>query len=797
MLKPAHVRAHLKFANGHLDDAEEGWEKVMWHDGHQQGLKVRGRGSTITGDENKTQAKVSKTKLFIVSTTAAPLEDPHSAPFCLSANFPLMYQPLDLINPPSIRPLNTLQHCPVFDQLQYCSLGIQYIRHILAFVFTIEEINLRRDILPNITLGFQAHDSGPSEALTIERALRILSGGRKVVENFSCSKQGKIIAFIGHLLSSPSYALADLLSVYKYVQVSYGASDPVFDDKGRFPQFFRTVPCQRAEYFAIIHLLKHFNWSWVGIVTDEGNMGGSEEMKLEIIRSGYCVEFMVTIQWNNEQNLSNQIHRSTTNSPRNKKNMKNVDPYQYDLKNFRQTYKVYTAVYAIAHALHDMIQYQAQQKKTSDKKDQNHLQLFKMRHYMQRVKFPTESGDVFFDDKGNPPGHFDILNFIVYPNVSLRIETVGSYFEHEPSGEKLRISKGNITWNAHYTQIPKSVCTESCLPGYRKATSQSNQICCYDCVRCSEGEITNTTDMTSCEKCPEDQRSNENMDRCVPKKIEFLSFHDVLGITLTATSVLFFAVAAGVSVIVFIHRHVQIVRANNRVLSYILLASLKLSFLCCLLFIVQPGNVTCLLRQISFGLIFAVALSTILGKTVTVIIVFNATKPGSKMKKLVGTKVAKTIVVSTSLGQVCICAVWLICSPPFPEAVFEMEEIVLQCNEGSALAFYVMVGYIGVLALISFALAYFARTLPNIYNEAQLITFSMLVFCSVWISFIPANLSTKGKHMVVVKIFTILASSAGLLGCIFFPKCYIIMVKSKAMKNKKQVTQSRKIIFTR
>ncbi|CDQ80878.1 unnamed protein product [Oncorhynchus mykiss] len=32
LLKPAHVQAHLKFANDHLDDPEEEWEKVMWSD---------------------------------------------------------------------------------------------------------------------------------------------------------------------------------------------------------------------------------------------------------------------------------------------------------------------------------------------------------------------------------------------------------------------------------------------------------------------------------------------------------------------------------------------------------------------------------------------------------------------------------------------------------------------------------------------------------------------------------------------------------------------------------------------
>ena len=32
LLKPAHIQAHLKFGNDHLDDPEETWEKVMWSD---------------------------------------------------------------------------------------------------------------------------------------------------------------------------------------------------------------------------------------------------------------------------------------------------------------------------------------------------------------------------------------------------------------------------------------------------------------------------------------------------------------------------------------------------------------------------------------------------------------------------------------------------------------------------------------------------------------------------------------------------------------------------------------------
>ncbi|XP_069816566.1 extracellular calcium-sensing receptor-like [Dendropsophus ebraccatus] len=767
-----------------------------------------------------------------------------------------------------------------------------------AMMFATEEINKDPNILPNVTLGFQAYDSCDALHLDIGSSLQVLTGTHSAIPNYRCTSKIPLTAVIGPAISTHSILLAHILGLYRYPQISHYSTSHLLSDRKKFPSFFRTVPSDAFQSQGLAKLVLHFGWTWVGLLAINNDYGqqGIQLVRQEIIKSGGCVAFTETIIMNqpdhNAPHIVNVIRESTVNvivvfstdvelvpileemlrhnitnktfvasdawsttslhsikrfsrlltgtiglafysgsipglsrflnevhpksslekywikifweetfnckffPERNstnvlgnvvnectgQENLENIKNSFTDVSNLRTTYNVYKAVHVVANALEDLNNCRITKGSLSQYNcaDIYRFNPWQLLYYMKKVRVKLSGGkELYFDENGDPPSVYDIVNWQVSPEGALQQVKVGSFDMADSTGQFFTINTSLLMWATEDHQTPLSVCSRSCPYGFWKAAREGEPVCCFECVPCPHGEITNKTDSLDCIKCPLDQWPNVEKSRCFPKPVEYLSYEDPLGASLTAISVFSSLVPDFILRLFVRHKSSPVVKANNYSLSCVLLMSLSLCFLSSLAFIGYPQYEKCLFRQTTFGMVFALCISCILAKTIMVVLAFMATKPGTSLRRWATPLVSYMIVSTGFLLQLVLSITWLILAPPFPQYSTYSQSVVIivECNEGSSIAFWTMLGYLFLLATISFIVAFMARRLPDSFNEAQFITFSMLAFLSVWISYIPASLSAQGKYTVAMEIFAILASSWALLICMFLPKCFIILLR--------------------
>ncbi|KAM9481511.1 extracellular calcium-sensing receptor-like [Clarias gariepinus] len=756
-------------------------------------------------------------------------------------------------------------------QLLICiRFNLSEFRFAQTMIFAIDEINRSNTLLPNISVGYRIYDNRLSRLLSMKAAMALMNG-LGMNADASCSGQAIVQAIIGESESSPTIALTRTTGSFKIPVVSHAATCDCLSNRKEYPSFFRTIASDYYQSRALVYLVKHFGWSWVGAVNSDNDYG-NDGMAIFINaakQEGICVEYsekfdrsdiakiikvvdiiktgtakviviflthfdmkilmsqlilknvtgyqMIGVDgWITSVDLvtpgtynilggsigfaveklkidgfanyvTNEFYHSAIpclhekgtfsqlgNNCSKYKDIIKIQNYTQDLSELRYANNIYNAVYAVAHSLHSLLKCTENQSCEKDKI----IQPWQVLESLKKINFTTKFGDrVWFDSTGATAAKYEVINWQQGLNGQVKFQVVGYYDGSLPRGQQFVLNAENIVWAGEKREKPRSVCSESCPPGTRKATQKGRPVCCYDCIPRAEGEISNETDSNNCEQCPEEFWSNSDKDKCVLKIIEFISFTEVMGIVLVAFSLLGAVLTVLVAILFLIERDTPIVRANNSELSFLLLFSLTLCFLCSLTFIGRPSQWSCMLRHTVFGITFVLCISCVLGKTVVVLMAFRATLPGSNVMKWFGPPQQRLSVLALTFVQVLICVLWLRVAPPFPykNMNYYKEKIILECNIGSTIGFWAVLGYIGVLALMCFVLAFFARKLPENFNEAKFITFSILIFCAVWITFIPAYVSTLGKFTVAVEIFAILASSFALLFCIFTPKCYIIL----------------------
>ncbi|KAL1256538.1 hypothetical protein QQF64_012083 [Cirrhinus molitorella] len=521
--------------------------------------------------------------------------------------------------------------------------------------------------------------------------MALMNGPELTVDR--CNGQSPIHAIIGETESSATVILSRTTGPFTIPVISPSASCECLSNKKDYPSFFRTIASDYHQSRALAYIVKHFGWSWVGAVNTDNDYGnnGMTIFLNTAQEEGICVEYSVkfyrtepdklqkvieTIKkstakvivafltssemYNLLEQLSiqnitglqmigvegwitaksliipnsfhvlggslgfavrkidiegfadyvikafwetvfpcSQIEGNSSQYPVNcniYQDLLLLKNYNEDVPEQRYSSNVYKAVYAVAHSLHNLLMC----KKQAGCEKGLKIQPQQVVEALKKVNFTVKMGDcVWFDSTGATVAQYEVVNWQKDSNGSIQFKAVGYYDASLPPDQRFVLNTENIIWAGGQTEKPRSVCSESCPPGTRKAAQKGRPVCCYDCIPCAEGEISNET--------------------------------EVMGIVLVFFSLFGAGLTMLMAILFYSKKDTPIVKANNSELSFLLLFSLALCFLCSLTFIGRPTEWSC---------------------------------------------------------------------------------------------FWAVLGYIGLLAVLCFILAFLARKLPDNFNEAKFITFT-------------------------------------------------------------------------
>uniref|UniRef100_A0A3Q2XJE8 G-protein coupled receptor family C group 6 member A n=1 Tax=Hippocampus comes TaxID=109280 RepID=A0A3Q2XJE8_HIPCM len=750
---------------------------------------------------------------------------------------------------------------------------------LLAMMNAIDSMNKSPFLMDlDITLGYRVQDSCRDVSMGLRATADFIEQAKCGTGHASSTCDQPVVAILGSSFSEMSIVVARHLALDMIPQVSldYSSTAVILSDKRRFPSFMRTVPNDKHQTAAMVQLIKHHGWNWVGMVISDGDYGRSalehfadqaaksgiclafkcvlpstgtdedlhsafrmavqtiyqnpkarvivsfsksshmkdiyQEMRNEVLRKGQSMESMRRVwlasdSWSmasyvqgdlsladighvvgfnfktiKHSSFSEYLDRLEATGSNNTwintflqefTMQTNIsDPVSQVVKIIRENMNPAT-VLSVELAVAAITQAIASLCRSRDCKTPGNLQPWEVLEALRRNEFECHGRKYTFDNLGDINQGYDVA---LWRSIEGKIDVHDIVAEYSPQVSSFTLTDSNSTGRFHDLQQIVSKCSNSCMPGEFKKTSEGLHTCCYECINCTENYYSNDTDMDECMSCDKKTEwSPQGSALCLPKTVIFFTWQDRFALALLAFSGLGILLVLLVSALFLHKRDTPVVRAAGGPLTQVILYSLVVSFISVVLFVGRPRSLQCKVRQMLFGISFTVCVSCILVKSLKILLAFqsNIDMQGALRKVYQ----SYLIVVACVAFQVTICICWLVLKSPYKHVVSQPKTMLEYCHEGSYVAFGVMLGYIALLAFVCFVCAFVGRKLPQRYNEAKFITFSMLLYLTSWMIFVPIYITADGLYLPAVEMVVILISNYGIIGCHFLPKCYIILFR--------------------
>ncbi|KAG9352932.1 hypothetical protein JZ751_017508 [Albula glossodonta] len=687
-------------------------------------------------------------------------------------------------------------HC---DRTSEYGLGLS-----LVMKFAVDEINGNSKLLPGVRMGFQIFDTCRQSAVIVKPTMLFLTKDSSQEISVMCNYteySTRVMAVIGPQTSEMTSVIGKLLGFFLMPQISYRATSDTFSDKRLYPSFFRTAE-------AIIELLKKFNWNWVAIVGSEDEYGkkGVQELSSLAAQNSICVAYEALIPVDSDatralEEILKRIKEANVSVVVLFSVYKQVKQFFTDVIDQNMT-----AVWigSTSWALHKEI--------TTLPDIQNVGTILVFADMTQELVLLNEYAKELFSKLGKErevrmrqseapsnttasPSLFnpcpmcsdlssDNISIINNPFCQHTASSVyGAVYSVAHAMHRLlecnsTMCRKRADHNVYPWQVPTSTCSSNCEPGQVHRVKGFHS-CCFDCIDCREGTFLNSTKDIQCTDCPKGQWSTIRSTNCTFPTYFFLSWSCPESLALLLAGVVLLICQGAAGILFFHHRRTPLVRASGGPLSALTLLSLMGGCACIVLFLGTPNDGVCYLQQPLNALFPTITLSTILALSLQVICVTEfPDQAASHLAHLRGP--GSWLLLLASCGvQAGLCGWFVQEGTSLSVHVTTMEvkfvKKFLRCPVEPMLGFGLMQGFNGLLALVSFMCTFMAQKPARQYNLARDITFSTLVYCVVWVVFIPIYTGLTDKDKSITQVIAILLSNVGLLASFFFPKCHLLL----------------------
>ena len=462
---------------------------------------------------------------------------------------------------------------------------------------------------------------------------------------------------------------------------------------------------------------------------------------------------------------------------------------------FRQIFRHYSkahyvmdAVLAIAYSLHDMLgckPYKDCQPLFQAFNRQNLKPFENLLDYIKKVRFPGMSRDfVSFDDKGDPIGVYDIKR-LLFDGENYKFVVAGSWGKENigANGSPNKFLALNTNYTTRMQDLNHretfSRCSKPCMPGYHKSPLKNRPKCCWECKKCSGSMVSNQTDMDECYRCPRGYWGNEDNSKCEIITPTYLRWRDALGIAIACISGAGLLSVIAIFLVFYIYSETPVVRASGRDLCYILLVGVAWCYTNPLFFIAEPTDIVCKAIPFTSGMCFSLVAGTLLTKTNRISRIFNRKLMKTGTPSFLSNKWQLLMILCLCLVECIICAVMVFFTKTGSTLTISdsKREVIKHCIDLPETGLAVWWVYNAGLVLVCTYQAFLTRKLPENYNEAKFITFTMLTTCIAVTVYIPTYIGTSNIYRTTITCFVFIIGATATVTCMFVPKVYVVLFR--------------------